>query len=1308
METSKRRDRGKNSKWNKTVDANCLESMPEKMRIEIDKIFKEFLDDPDKNEHIFPADLNNLQRKYIHNVAQKQNIISRSYGKEPNRKLHIKKKSQQLGNQYFEVIPCEQAQYYLNDFVHIPAPPTVTHKPSNTYNVYKAAGKLINSPPVVPTATTIKPEMAEIRQNLPVFDYKQLILETVNNHQITVISAETGSGKTTQVPQFILEDCAESQRPCKIVCTQPRRISTIAAAERVSFERGDAIGSTVGYHIKLEQNYGFNTNIIFCTTGVLLRNLMCSVDGLSKITHIIIDEIHERDKLADFLLICLKQDLNKYPNLKIILMSATISVSKFEEYFTNVQVLSLPGRLYPIDVQYLEDVLVLTKYMSAEMRAAKQKRNAFEQLAALKPDNHTEDNQPQEHQSNPYIDEALEEYLHFSNDYDYHLHHTEATANLGMYFFNGGSVDYQHTKTGQTALMIASFLGDKEFVSKLCNMGANLDLCCKLHKTAFDYARDNPEILRILAYVKNKRQSTDDSETNTKEGALLLELFDKTTPDYFIDYDLIVTLVSFIHANSDSDASILIFLPGYDEIMLCSDRLMRSSLDPASFKVFYLHSSINMKEQSNVFKKLNNLRKVILSTNIAETSVTIADVVFVIDVGKVKEKCFDSYNKVSSLQTRWVSQACANQRKGRAGRTRAGVCFRLYSKQRFEHMDKERIPEILRVSLEELCLHTKILAPKDMNIHNFLSLAPDPPSASSIKVAIENLQFLGALDEEEDLTRLGAYLAQLTIEPHLGKMLIYGVIFRCLEPILTLVASMAHKDPFQLPPQANLKTWAAEKRRSLIDGVLSDHVLYLELFAKWQECSVTGKVSQFCNEYFISNATMNLILETRSQLLGQLRSIMFFNPKVNLEDFNRNANCWPFVKLIICTGCYPNVAYPISHQGTLATRSEQKVHVHSSSICGKRNITSWLIFDELVKHGNGLFIRGVTAVTTATIGLVCGVHTVTPSPNVLNIDDWMEFEYPNHNLIYLRKALETLIGNVLTCPRYSYTEYDNIIIKTVRSILDAEETVADLKPPLHIGRKPRFFLPLPQSQRYRAGGDNWRERKNDFNRHPPQNNAAYQNPVGYRPGSSPRKITGAIKRSSNSATRANSIECDRADSAQNRKLFARHNGGPPGLGGEFEGASSGGNRWRFDVPEPLVDDGKIFILIKPKQTRNVDIAQQTSKWIFAPQTEKKILTYRSYRKPVILLFTVHQTNAFQGVARFVKLYSEKTGKPTAVIEWLFKTEVPFIHLRHLRNPYNDNRPIFEGADGQIVQEKVGDEFLRIYTGSFQDAGGVNA
>ncbi|KAJ8967966.1 hypothetical protein NQ317_007324 [Molorchus minor] len=708
-------------------------------------------------------------------------------------------------------------------------------------------------------------------------------------------------------------------------------------------------------------------------------------------------------------------------------MSATVNTSKFVEYFGKGEILSIPGRLYPIDTIFLAEVLYLTKYKSPKMRAAQSKQVVKEVSVAeivaqsvLKEDN-------------PEMDEALDEYLNFSENYDYRIHYEEATAQLGMYFLSEGvSVDYQHSSTGRTALMIAAHLGDKEFISRLCNMGANMNLCCNMGQTAIDYAKHDSETLRLLEYIS--------------EAENLLHLFDKTTPDDMIDYDLMVRLITFIHS-SEQEGSILVFLPGYDDIMI----------------------SMNIRDQHEVFKRLHGVRKIILSTNIAETSITIDDVVFVIDTGKAKEKMlrFDlkdiysiCYNKVSSLQTHWISRACAKQRSGRAGRTKPGMCFRLYSEQRYENMDEERVPEILRVSLEELCLHTKVIAPEGMNIHGFLTMAPDAPSANSVNSAIENLQFLGALDKEEDLTTLGEYLAQLTIEPHLGKMLIYSVIFRCLEPILTLTAAMTHKDPFQLPPQANLKTKAAEKRKELLEGVMSDHLLYLMVFKKWQEEAHNGRLNDFCHRYFISHPTMNLILETRSQLLGQLRAAGFINQSIPMEVYNKNANCWPLVKAIICTGLYPNLAYPL-HQNiaTRLKRARKKVNIQNSSACSNKHISTWLIYDEKIKHRNNLLIRGVSAVTTLSVGLMCGIDSIQPTPNSIIIDDWIEFEFPDESVLCLRNAISDLLKRVLACPSYIYIDFDNLLLETIHKVLEVEEVFADLKLPPNIGDKPKFFFP---------------------------------------------------------------------------------------------------------------------------------------------------------------------------------------------------------------------------------------------------------
>lgn len=159
-------------------------------------------------------------------------------------------------------------------------------------------------------------------------------------------------------------------------------------------------------------------------------------------------------------------------------------------------------------------------------------------------------------------------------------------------------------------------------------------------KTAFDYARDNIETLQFLEYIKSHREKSNSSVRDSR-AQKLLELYDKTTPEDQIDFDLLVTLIGCIH-NANAPGSILVFLPGYDDIMMSNDRILSSSIDPTTIRIFFLHSSMNIRDQHEVFKKIPNRRKIILSTNIAETSLTIEDVVYVIDTGKCKEKCFDS------------------------------------------------------------------------------------------------------------------------------------------------------------------------------------------------------------------------------------------------------------------------------------------------------------------------------------------------------------------------------------------------------------------------------------------------------------------------------------------------------------------------------------------------------------------------------------------------------------------------------------------------------------------------------------------
>lgn len=183
----------------------------------------------------------------------------------------------------------------------------------------------------------------------------------------SIMANELHSGKSTQVPSFILEHQLSRGKPCKIYCTEPRRISAISLARRVSEELGERkndLGtsrSLVGYAIRLESNTAKETRLVYATTGIVMRMLEGSND-LKDITHIVLDEVHERTIDSDFLLIVLKKLMLRRPDLKVVLMSATVDAERFSKYLDGAPVLNVPGRTFPVQVKYLEDAVELTGY----------------------------------------------------------------------------------------------------------------------------------------------------------------------------------------------------------------------------------------------------------------------------------------------------------------------------------------------------------------------------------------------------------------------------------------------------------------------------------------------------------------------------------------------------------------------------------------------------------------------------------------------------------------------------------------------------------------------------------------------------------------------------------------------------------------------------------------------------------------------------------------------------------------------------------------------------------------------------------
>ena len=350
-----------------------------------------------------------------------------------------------------------------------------------------------------------------------------------------------------------------------IIVTQPRRISAIGVAERVAAERCERTGQTCGYSIRMENKRSKYTRILMCTTGILLRRLQCDPD-LASVSHIFLDEIHERTVEGDFLLIILKDLLERRKSLKLILMSATLNAQAFSVYFGGCPIVSIPGRAHPVTEYRLEDVLKLTGY---EVQP--------DSDYALK----TSDNNPPR----------------FSK-------------------------------------------------SKLRQMY---------------YPRYPTSVISSLSIVD--------------EAA--------------INYELLAELLEYITLNTEEGA-ILVFMPGMGEIAKATEELYKKEFFQGSKVAIYpLHSSLSTTDQTAVFDvPPKGVRKIIVSTNIAETSITIegkihkvhmnrpmmmvqpisecccvVDVVYVVDSGRVKENRKDELNEVPTLVETWVSRASAKVRE---------------------------------------------------------------------------------------------------------------------------------------------------------------------------------------------------------------------------------------------------------------------------------------------------------------------------------------------------------------------------------------------------------------------------------------------------------------------------------------------------------------------------------------------------------------------------------------------------------------------------------------------------------------------
>ncbi|KAJ0176215.1 hypothetical protein K1T71_008389 [Dendrolimus kikuchii] len=835
------------------------------------------------------------------------------------------------------------------------------------------------------------------RRKLPAWQKKNDILNALQKAQIVVISGETGCGKSTQVPQYILDNWLDNfnkDEPdhVEVVCTQPRRISAIGVADRVAEERIERTGQVIGYQIRLESNISSRTRLTFCTTGILLRRLEYDPQ-LKSITHIIVDEVHERSEESDFLLLILRDLVKVRKDLKVILMSATLNAELFSSYFGNIPVLEIPGRTYPVEQFFLNDIMEMTNYVLEE--------------------------------NGPYA---------------------------------------RKIKKGDKKI-------DLETELETCDVRAEASEAPKV--TIRD---ENLTVGQMVArYPKC-------SKTTCKN----MYLMDTEK----INFDLVEHVLNYI-VNGDHDwprkGAILIFLPGIAEIMAMHDQLAEShtfSPKTGNYVLVPLHSTLSSEEQAMVFRKPKfGARKIVLSTNIAETSVTIDDCVFVIDCGRMKEKRFDSNRNMESLDLVWVSRANAKQRKGRAGRVMPGVCVHLYTSHRYQyHLLEQPVPEIHRIPLEQLVLKIKILTLfQDMSVHQVLGKTIEPPEKQNIDGALCRLQDVGALDKGFALTALGKHLAALPVDVRIGKLMLFGAIFCCVDSALTMAAFLSHKNPFVAP--FGKKSEADAKRRDFACAN-SDQLTTLRAYRKWQLAmkSSTHAALVFANENFLSHKTLLMLADIKHQLLGLLASIGFVPDMPDLrkkmrkdsvlsftgEELNTNGNNDKLLAAILCAALYPNVVkvltpeksfhmqaggaiprQPNPEELKFKTKSDGYVALHPSSINSTVGYfaSPYLVYQEKVKTSR-VFIRECSMVPQLPLVLFSGCGLSVELHNgtfIVSLEDgWIMFQVEKHEVAEMLKTIRVELINLLeekiNDPSLNLLHYEkgNRIIKTIVQIVSKD------------------------------------------------------------------------------------------------------------------------------------------------------------------------------------------------------------------------------------------------------------------------------
>ncbi|XP_056389776.1 probable ATP-dependent RNA helicase DHX37 isoform X2 [Hyla sarda] len=786
-------------------------------------------------------------------------------------------------------------------------------KPEHTEKTSKDKPDPPSSQPAIFIPLDRSPEIQEARLKLPILAEEQVIMEAIKENPVVVLCGETGSGKTTQVPQFLYEAGYGSENDI-IGITEPRRVAAISMSQRVAFEM-NLPQNVVSYQIRYEGNVSSETKIKFMTDGVLLKEIQKDF-LLTKYRVIIIDEAHERSVYTDILIGLLSRIVplrtKKGIPLKLIIMSATLRIEDFTEN----------KRLFPITPPVIK---VDTRQFPVTVHFNKR---------------------------TPLDDYAGECFRKVCK-----IHRMLPTGGILVFL------------TGQAEVH---------------------SLCRRLRKM-FPYRG------------KQGHKAVDENEEDEQEAEALKE-FKKSKPKKKYLNLPKISLDSYSALPMDegdedreaggdgeeegegSDFDLDLGDAGSDK-----EEESDSSLP---LHVLPLYSLLAPEQQAKVFcPPPSGTRLCIVATNVAETSLTIPGIKYVVDCGKVKKRFYDKVTGVSSFRVDWTSQASADQRAGRAGRTEPGHCYRLYSSVVFSDFEEFSQPEIIRRPVEDL-----VLQMKDLNIEKVVNFPfPTPPSINALVAAEELLIALGALQEPPKTGRLrtmqknklscpiaplGRTMASFPVAPRYAKMLALGKQHSCLPYVITIVAAMTVRELFEELDRPALNDEEKAVLKSKKARVLQMQKIWagqgpaqklgdlMVMLGAVGACEFSGLTPTFCERNGLRFKAMMEIRRLRGQLTTVVNSLCpdvstFLDSKMQ-PPTESQVN---YLRQIVMSGLGDHIARRIRPEELLNDEwrnayktplLEDPVFIHPNSALF-RQLPDFVVFQEILETTK-LFMKGVSSI----------------------------------------------------------------------------------------------------------------------------------------------------------------------------------------------------------------------------------------------------------------------------------------------------------------------------------------------------------